>query len=233
MVTNDVERIDYTTFDDKLDVYLHTTRYNKAIKAITWNSILDLWCWYWFGTKQMATACPEKQFIAIDIDPDVIAFAKQNNQLPNIDYRVMSATDLAFDNETFDTITSIENIEHIPEDQTYVAEAYRVLKNNGRFIISTPNDNRLWHRLKRLFWKKIVYNIFHIREYNLDQLRHTLHRHQFTVCYNKWLYINILPKSIWFTNRLRQKPFFYKWLVNNAHCDLASYMFIVAQKIKN
>ena len=91
----------------------------------------------------MATACPEKQFIAIDIDPDVIAFAKQNNQLPNIDYRVMSATDLAFDNETFDTITSIENIEHIPEDQTYVAEAYRVLKNNGRFIISTPNDNRL------------------------------------------------------------------------------------------
>jgi hypothetical protein len=35
MTTNDVERIDYTTFDDKLDVYLHTTRYNKAIKAIT------------------------------------------------------------------------------------------------------------------------------------------------------------------------------------------------------
>lgn len=91
----------------------------------------------------MALACPEKQFIAIDIDPDVIAFAKEHNQLPNITYQVMSATNLTFADKTFDTITSIENIEHIPEDQTYVAEAYRVLKDTGLFIISTPNDNRL------------------------------------------------------------------------------------------
>lgn len=230
MIANDVERIDYTTFEDKLDVYLHTTRYTNAIQAITWNTILDLWCWYWFGTKQMALACPEKQFIAIDIDPDVIAFAKEHNQLPNITYQVMSATNLTFADKTFDTITSIENIEHIPEDQTYVAEAYRVLKDTGLFIISTPNDNRLWHRIKRICWKTIIYNTFHMREYNFDQLHHLLTRHHFAIINKHWLYINLLPKSLRLTNRLRQIPFFYKTLVNHAHCALASYMLIVAQK---
>gem|GEM_PF-4235189 len=41
---------------------------------------------------------------------------------------VMSATALAFEDNTFDSITSIENIEHIPDDTTYVKEAARVLK---------------------------------------------------------------------------------------------------------
>gem|GEM_PF-4136956 len=38
----DVERIDYTSFDDKLDVYLHKKRYQLAIQALQGEKILDL-----------------------------------------------------------------------------------------------------------------------------------------------------------------------------------------------
>jgi 2-polyprenyl-3-methyl-5-hydroxy-6-metoxy-1,4-benzoquinol methylase len=233
MNTKDVERIEYDSFDDALDIYLHHKRYSLAISELHWDTVLDLWCGYGFGTKLMASQCPDKHFTAIDIDEEVILYAKNHNQLPNITYTVMSATDLTFENAYFDTITSIENIEHIPNDQNYISEAFRVLKNNGKFIITTPNDNRLWHRIKRLLWLKIVYNMFHIREYNLDQLNHILQRHQFSINFKKWIYINILPKSLRLTNKIRQIPFFYKCIVNHAHCSFASYMFVVAIKKTN
>jgi len=191
----DVERIDYTSFDDKLDVYLHKKRYQLAIQALQGEKILDLWCGYWFWTKQMAIASPEKNFFAIDIDADVIAYAKEHNQWANITYMVMSATALAFEDNTFDSITSIENIEHIPDDTTYVKEAARVLKKWGTFFVTTPNLWRLMTRVKYFFLPKQLptpQNIFHIREYSPQELV-TLTSPFFSEVHLSWLFLNIFP----------------------------------------
>lgn len=165
-----VERIDYTKFADQLDVYLHITRYRLATQAMQGSHILDVGCGYGYGTKQMAAAHPDKQFVAIDIDAQVISYAKAHNALPNITYMVMSATALDLPDNTFSTVISVENIEHIDDVQTYAHELARVLIPGGSLFLTTPNDDRLPHRVQRICNATIIYNKFHVKEYTLGQL---------------------------------------------------------------
>jgi ubiquinone/menaquinone biosynthesis C-methylase UbiE len=51
----------------------------------------------------------------------------------------MDATDLQFDNDTFDVVISFEVIEHILDYQKYLTEVTRVLRPGGIVILSTPN----------------------------------------------------------------------------------------------
>ncbi len=46
---------------------------------------------------------------------------------------------LSFRNDTFDTIISCETIEHVPSPLVALEELYRVLKPNGKFILTCPN----------------------------------------------------------------------------------------------
>ena len=51
----------------------------------------------------------------------------------------MSAEEMAFDDNSFDTIMTIETIEHIPDLQKAAKEFYRVLKPGGELVITCPN----------------------------------------------------------------------------------------------
>lgn len=59
----------------------------------------------------------------------------------------------------YDTVVSFQVIEHIQEDKLFLEEIYRVLKPDGKAIISTPN---IRHTLSRNPW--------HIREYTGTEL---------------------------------------------------------------
>ncbi len=50
---------------------------------------------------------------------------------------------LPFENETFDTVLSVEVLEHTPEPQLLVSEMARVLKRGGTLIVSAPFSFRL------------------------------------------------------------------------------------------
>lgn len=231
MAAQYVERIDYRTFDDALDVYLHQQRYTLAAQAITGKRILDVGCGYGFGTHAMATQHPDKQFVWIDIDPAAISYAQEHNAAPNITYLVMSATALTYPDASFDTVTSIENIEHIPDDQTYIAELARVLIPAWTLLLTTPNDNRRSHQLKRLCWRPVVYSHFHIREYNLDQLRHLVTTVWFRIMHQQGLYLNLIPRRAWKPlRRLSQQPLVYKFLVHFAPLSICSYFFLTLKK---
>jgi len=45
---------------------------------------------------------------------------------------------LPFKNEMFDTIISIDVLEHVPNPEKFVSEIFRVMKPNGNVILSTP-----------------------------------------------------------------------------------------------
>ena len=49
-----------------------------------------------------------------------------------------TATCLPFGNDSFDIVLLLEVLEHIPNDQQALMEAYRVLKPEGRIFLSTP-----------------------------------------------------------------------------------------------
>ncbi len=64
----------------------------------------------------------------------------------NVDHNVEStpsiradATRLPFKDATWDLITSFDTLEHLIYPDTFLRDCFRILKNGGSFILSTPN----------------------------------------------------------------------------------------------
>jgi len=66
---------------------------------------------------------------------------------------------------SFDLVVSVEVLEHVEEDERFVAEVRRVLKPGGRFIMTTPNGDFVVNR-----------NPDHKRHYKRQQLSDLLSR---------------------------------------------------------
>jgi SAM-dependent methyltransferase len=67
---------------------------------------------------------------------------------------------------SFDGVISIEVIEHIPDDETFVAQLARVLKPGGWVYLTTPNGDGIPNT-----------NPDHVRHYKREQLTNLLSRH--------------------------------------------------------
>lgn len=134
--------------------------------------ILDMGCGkgnytYFFGKRNKT--------IGIDLQ-DVV-----EGKYRNFDFQIADATNLPFQNNTFDLVVSLDVIEHIENDKKMLSEACRVLKKNGRMFLSTPNKTRLSHFLLKVIGKPVKYPlnlgtdkklgpIIHIREYTAKEL---------------------------------------------------------------
>ena len=82
---------------------------------------------------------PQAKVTNLDLNPDY-ANAPCNQQ-ENIQFVCKDATQLPFENDSFDAVTMFDVLEHIPADQKAIAEAKRVLRPQGFILISTPNEN--------------------------------------------------------------------------------------------
>jgi SAM-dependent methyltransferase len=82
--------------------------------------------------------------VAADIDESL-------HCLPELTYAAVDMTQpFPFGEQTFDYVVSIEGIEHVVDPFAFLAEVRRVLKPNGRLILTTPNVGCLesrWHFL--------------------------------------------------------------------------------------
>lgn len=56
-----------------------------------------------------------------------------------------------FENNFFDTVTCLDVIEHVKDPRKLLNEIYRVLKKDGKLILSTPNIRFTDHLYKLLF----------------------------------------------------------------------------------
>jgi ubiquinone/menaquinone biosynthesis C-methylase UbiE len=53
----------------------------------------------------------------------------------------MNCLNLQFKDQVFDLVVSFEVIEHLSNQELFLSEAKRVLKDSGTFIASTPNKS--------------------------------------------------------------------------------------------
>lgn len=91
---------------------------------------------------------------------------------------------IPFNSEQFDYVIMSEVIEHLLENVDLpLKEAARVLKKDGRLIISTPNACELGKRLLFLFGHNIYFDIrtFYSRD------KYKRHNREFTMAELKWL----------------------------------------------
>lgn len=84
---------------------------------------------------------PNARITNLDLDPEFAQVAC--NQAPNVKFVCGDATQLPFADALFDAVTMFDVLEHIPDDQTAITEALRVLKPGGYLLISTP-DKSTW-----------------------------------------------------------------------------------------
>jgi ubiquinone/menaquinone biosynthesis C-methylase UbiE len=70
----------------------------------------------------------------INVDPQQIAAAKR--RWPQLDFRVMDAARLQFDDESFDHVVSVEAAFHFRTRARFFAEAFRVLRPGGELALS-------------------------------------------------------------------------------------------------
>jgi len=136
--------------------------YKESVKEGLWKSeellidkyfkkdskILDIGC----GTGRTTFQLAKKGYniIGIDIVPVMIESAKELNKEFNarIEFKVMNATYLEFENETFDgAIFSFCGWDQIPKKENRLKalkEIYRVLKYYGHFILTSYSRGGLW-----------------------------------------------------------------------------------------
>jgi len=141
------ERVNLNTFSDQESV---EKLYNKEGFAGLENTIiekhfgttgavLDIGC----GTGRTTAPLLKRgmKVTGIDLSKEMIDFAGKKH--PEIDYRVMNACDLKFENESFDyAFFSFNGIDYIyPKSKRLLClrEINRVLKKNGIFIFSSHN----------------------------------------------------------------------------------------------
>jgi ubiquinone/menaquinone biosynthesis C-methylase UbiE len=125
------------------DVYrndLNTPTFFEILPDIKGMKGIDIGCGEGYNTRLLADK--DALLEAIDIAPAFIESAKaMENELPlGINYHVASATQLPYQNESFDFATSFMCLMDIPEPDKAIKEIYRVLKSGGflQFSIEHP-----------------------------------------------------------------------------------------------
>jgi SAM-dependent methyltransferase len=133
--------------------------------------ILDIGCG--MGTWMEISSRYGGRVVGLDVDEQVcsIASARVGNKCAGI---VMYAGGIfPFKENSFQGAYAHEVIEHVSDDAEFITEAYRVLKDGGSVILTTPNGKR-----EPLDSRK---HSAHVRHYSADQLRSRLQQQGFEI----------------------------------------------------
>lgn len=85
---------------------------------------------------------PSAKLIATDLSPDMLDVAKEKLQGLPIEWQVVDAQDLPFEDNSIDLIACAFGYMFLPDKVKGFAEAYRVLKPGGKLLFTT------WDRLQ-------------------------------------------------------------------------------------
>jgi SAM-dependent methyltransferase len=104
--------------------------------------ILDIGCSYGWFEKNIAIQA--KEIVGIDLNKEDLKIAKKECQSKKVKFNFGSALNLKnIKKDYFDVVVMFDVIEHLPKNSEPLAlkEIKRVIKKNGKLIISTPLDN--------------------------------------------------------------------------------------------
>ncbi len=118
----------------------HLARYKFASRYAQ-GRVLDIACGVGYGAETLlAIGEGITEIVGVDIDARSIEYARINYDYPQTSFYVGEASDSDVMNNLgqFDTIVSMETVEHIKDDYQFVANLKNSLKEDGTLVISTP-----------------------------------------------------------------------------------------------
>jgi 2-polyprenyl-3-methyl-5-hydroxy-6-metoxy-1,4-benzoquinol methylase len=130
----------------------HLRRY-AAIRRFIYGRVLDFACGCGYGTHLLATNPEISTIVGVDKDEESIKWAGQEYETTKCKFLCQDVTTL---NQKFDTLVSLETIEHFEDNSIY----HSVIENCqiDQIIISYPNK------------KSTHFNPFHVRDLNIQQV---------------------------------------------------------------
>jgi SAM-dependent methyltransferase len=103
--------------------------------------LLDIGCAAGLYTERLAESFREVH--AFDVEPDRLRSFRDRVRGTAAGERIkisqMSVHDMGYPDATFDVVTAIEVLEHVPDLDSGLREIHRVLRPGGRFLITGPN----------------------------------------------------------------------------------------------
>jgi SAM-dependent methyltransferase len=124
---------------DRATLKLHIERYAFAISHGKPGKVLDIACGAGYGAFQLiqSTKYLQSRVTAVDIDQTAIDYAIKRYSNPAIHFICADAM-LYDDPDRYDTIISLETVEHIKDTESFVKKLHSLLKNDGVLIVSAP-----------------------------------------------------------------------------------------------
>lgn len=143
MQTNNMmERIIPDELNDsfsRASLQLHLERYNFAGENFKAGRVLDIACGTGYGSYLLAGKYQNSisEIVAVDISEESIAYARKRYAHPKIKFMVQDA--FAFsDHDKFNSIISLETIEHLHNPFSFVSHLYGMLRPGGILVASAP-----------------------------------------------------------------------------------------------
>jgi ubiquinone/menaquinone biosynthesis C-methylase UbiE len=111
----------------------------KRVALLQPDTILETAAGTGIATRAVKEALPEAEIVATDINPAVAEFAAQHFQSRRVTFQAADAQQLPFADESFDLVLCLFGIMFVPDKIRANAEARRVLRPRGRYVLATFN----------------------------------------------------------------------------------------------
>jgi SAM-dependent methyltransferase len=144
-------------------VALHLKRYEFARPHCVGKHVLDAGCGVGYGSAFLGETA--RRVIGVDVSREAIDYARARYGGENVEFAVGDLQALERADAEFDAVVAFEVIEHLPRPERFVAEARRVLKQDGVLVVSTPRSEEGSTRPE---------NPFHEREFSPDEFERLL-----------------------------------------------------------
>ncbi len=164
-------------------------------------TILDVGCG--FGKSTKIIEHKGDYIVGVDVEN----FFDKSHFSSNVDFVLADAFSLPFQDEKFDAVISLDVIEHVPDDHSFLCEIKRVLKVGGIFLLGTPNKERLINRIKAIFgllhYPMVVgyclgKPFIHLREYSEQELVRILRIYGFKLQCIREIWLGLSPIDVGF-----------------------------------
>lgn len=144
----------------------HLARYQLATGMVAGKDVLDVACGTGYGTYALAASA--NSVLGADISAEAIEYAKAHYQHSRADFKQFDMLKMPLADKAFDIVVSFETIEHVADGSAFLRECCRVLRDDGKLVISVPLGDADG-------------NQYHLAHYQDNEVKELLSRHFNTV----------------------------------------------------
>lgn len=220
------------------DDFRNRNLYSLLAAHIAGNAVLDIGCGSCVFLSDYVKA-PRK----VGVEPNKILQSLCRQRAHDVALYNISAQQLHKLRESFDTVTLIDVLEHIENDEAELREVYKIIVPGGRLIIAVPALQYLYGKRDQV--------VGHFRRYEKKELIRKIRDAGFEPRYTRfWNVLGLLPYFV--SERILHKPlhvslrkqsdstlrrilsgvldFWFRQVENNCNFHIGLSLIVIAQK---